>query len=179
MAEKTKIYLNIAFYTFLILSLLTIIFGFLVFSNPLLMNLFANSLIKSSGVDPNSVDFHAYSKEEFAIEFFNISLKSNDDFINLFESHYGTENKKEGLLFVTYDIRDPNNTSIYTLYGINKHMDLIYKNTRILDFSDPRHRRIILHRSENNGTRIRRTQLQNLLMKVKLKITRFLNWLNI
>jgi hypothetical protein len=179
MTEKTQKYLKIAFCTFMTLCLFTIIFGILIFSNPFFMNLFSSSLIKSSGVDPNTIDFHAYSKEEFATEFFNISLTPKDDFINLFESHYGTENKKEGLLFVTYDIRDPNNTSIYTLYGINKHMDLIYKNTRILDFSDPRHRRIILHRSENNGTRIRRNQLQNLLMKVKLKITRFLNWLNI
>ena len=149
MAEKTNNYLNIAFYTFLSLSLLIIILGFLVFSNPFFMNLFANSLIKSSGADPDTVDFHAYSKEEFASEFFNISLTPQDDFIKLFESHYGTENKKEGIFFVTYDIPDPKDKSRYTLYGINKHMDLVYKNTRKLDFRDPKHRRIILHRPRN------------------------------
>jgi hypothetical protein len=156
MAEKTRNYLKIAFYAFLIFSLLTIIFGFLVFSNPLIMNLFASSLIKSSGVDPNSVDFYAYSKEEFASEFFNISLTPGDDFIRLFENHYGTENKKEGIFFVTYDIPDPNDKSMYTLYGINKHMDLVYKNARKLDFRDPKHRRIILNRSGKNETQRKR-----------------------
>ena len=152
MAEKTRNYLKIAFYAFLILSLLTIVFGFLVFSNPSIMNLFAGSLIKSSGVDSNSVDFHAYSKEEFASEFFNISLTPEDDFIMLFESHYGTENKKEGIFFVTYDIHDPNDKSRYTLYGINKHMDLIFKNTRKLEFTDSKKRRIILRRPRDNET---------------------------
>jgi hypothetical protein len=156
MAEKTKTYLKIAFYAFLILSLLTIIFGFLVFSNPFIMNLFASSLIKSSGVDPNTVDFHAYSKEEFSVEFFNISLTPQDDFIKLFESHYGTEHKKEGVIFVTYDIHDPNDKSKYTLYGINKYMDLVYKNTRKLDFTDPKHRRIIFRRPGSNETQRKR-----------------------
>jgi hypothetical protein len=156
MAEKTKNYLKITFYAFLTLSLLTIIFGFLVFSNPSFMNLFANSLIKNSHADPKTVDFHAYSKEEFAAEFFNISLTSEDDFIKLFESHYGTENKKEGIFFVTYDIHDQNNKFRYTLYGINKHMDLVYKNTRKLDFTDPKHRRIILRKPGNNETQRKR-----------------------
>lgn len=156
MPEKTNNYLKIAFYTFLILFLFTFIFGFLVFSSPFIMNLFANLLIKSSHADPNSVDFHAYSKEEFATEFFNISLTPKDDFIKIFENHYGTENKKEGVLFVTYDIRDPNDKSMYTLYGINKHMDLIYKNTRKLDITDPKHRRIKLRRPGNNQTQIKR-----------------------
>jgi hypothetical protein len=149
MAEKTKSYLKIAFYAFLVLSLFTIISGFLAFSSPFIMNLFAGSLIKSSGVDPGTVDFHAYSKEEFTAEFFNISLTSEDDFIKLFENHYGTEHKKEGIFFVTYDIHDPNDKSKYTLYGINKYMDLVFKNTRKLDITDPKHRRIILHRSGN------------------------------
>jgi len=149
MTKKIKKYLKIAFYTFLTLSLLTFIFGFLVFSNPLFMNLFANSLIKFSGVDPSTVDFQAYSKEEFAAEFFNISLTPEDDFIKLFESHYGIENKKERIFMITYDIQDPNNKSRYTLYGINKYMDMVYKNTRKLDLSDPKHKRIKLHRSEN------------------------------
>jgi hypothetical protein len=152
MAEKLKKYLKIAFYTFLTFSLLTIIFGFLVFSNPFFANLFVNSLIKFSDVDHSTVDFKAYSKEEFAIEFYNISLTPEDDFIRLFESHYGTENKKEGIFFVTYDIPNPNDNSIYTLYGINKHMDLIFKSTRKLDISDPKHKRIRLHRLGNNET---------------------------
>jgi hypothetical protein len=150
MAEKIKKYLKIAFYTFLTLSLLTFIFGFFVFSNPLFMNLFAHSLIRFSGVDPSTVDFQAYSKEEFAVEFFNTSLTPEDDFIKLFESHYGTENKTEGFLLITYDIQDPKDKSMYTLYGINKYMDLVYKNTRELDFTDPKHKRIRLHRSGNN-----------------------------
>ena|SRR5664280_2287909 len=149
MAEKIKKYLKIAFYTFLTLSLLTFIFGFFVFSNPLFMNLFAHSLIRFSGVDPSTVDFQAYSKEEFAVEFFNISITPKDDFIKLFESHYGTEDKKVGILLVTYDIQDPKDKSMYTLYGINKYMDLVYKNTRELDFTDPKHKRIRLHRPGN------------------------------
>ena len=152
MAEKLKKYLKIAFYTFLTFSLLTFILGFLVFSNPFFANLFANSLIKLSDVDPGTVDFHAYSKEEFASKFFNISLTPEDDFIKLFESHYGTENKKEGIFLVTYDIPDPNDKLMYTLYGINKHMDLVFKNTRKLEFTDPKHRRIILRRPRNNET---------------------------
>jgi hypothetical protein len=152
MAEKLKKYSQIAFYTFLTFSLLTVIFGFLVFSYPFFANLFANSLIKFSGVNHNTVDFHAYSKEEFASEFFNISLTPDEDFIRLFESRYGTENKEEGIFFVTYDIHDPNDKSRYTLYGINKHMDLIFKNTRELEFTDLKHRRIILRRPNNNET---------------------------
>jgi hypothetical protein len=149
MAEKIKKYLKIAFYTFLTLSLITFIFSFLIFSNPLFMNLFANSLIKFSGVDPGTVDFQAYSKEEFASEFFNTSLTPEEDFVRLFESHYGTENKKEGIFLVTYDIQDPKDKFMYTLYGINKYMDLVYKNTRELDFTDPKHKKIRLHRSGN------------------------------
>lgn len=156
MPEKTNNYLKIAFNAFLTLSLFTIISGLLVFSSPLIMNLFANSLIKSSHADPNSIDFHAYSKEEFAAEFFNITLTPEDDFIKIFEDHYGTENKREGVLFVTFDIHDPDNKSVYTLYGINKHMDLIYKNIRKLDLTDPKHRRIKLRRPGNNQSQIKR-----------------------
>jgi hypothetical protein len=149
MAEKIKKYLKIAFYTFLIFSLLIFIFGFLIFSNPLFMNLFANSLIKFNDIDSGTVNFQAYSKEAFAAEFFNTSLTPKDDFIKLFESHYGTENKKERIFMITYDIQDPNDKSRYTIYGINKYMDLVYKNTRQLDLSDPKHKRIKLHRSED------------------------------
>lgn len=149
MTEKIKKYLKITFYTFLTFSLLTFIFGFLIFSNPPFMNLFANSLIKFNDIDSGKVDFQAYSKEDFAAEFFNISLTPEDDFIKLFESHYGTENKKERIFMITYDIRDPNDKSRYTIYGINKYMDLIYKSTRQLDLSDPKHKRIKLHRSED------------------------------
>jgi hypothetical protein len=113
------------------------------------MNLFANSLIKVSDIDPNTVAFQAYSKEEFSAEFLNVSLTSEDDFVKLFESHYGIENKKERIFMITYDIQDPNDKSRYTLYGINKYMDLVYKTTRQLDLSDPKHKRIKLHRSEN------------------------------
>ena len=31
-------------------------------------------------------------------------------------------------------------------------MDLVYKNTRQLDLSDPKHKRVKLHRSENEQT---------------------------
>jgi hypothetical protein len=136
MAGKIKKYLKIAFYTFLILSLLTFIFGFIVFSSPLLMNLYAHSLIKYSGPDPGTIDFQAYSKEEFAAKFFNISLTPEDDFTKIFESYYGTENKKEGIFLIIYDIRDPKDRSRYTLYGINKYTDLVYKNSRKVYFTD-------------------------------------------
>ena len=108
MAENGNNYLKIALYTFLTLFLLILIFGLILFSNPLFMNLFANSLIKNIHADPNSLDFQAYSKEEFAAKFFNISLTPEDNFVKLFESHYGTENKKERIFLITYDIQDPN-----------------------------------------------------------------------
>lgn len=138
--------LKVVFYLFLIISLLIFIFGLLVFSNPSLLNLFANSLIKNSNADPNAIAFQAYSKEEFAAEFLNTTLIPEDDFTKLFESYYGIENKKERLFLITYDIQDPNDKSKYTLYGISKYTDLIYKNTRKLDFEDPKHKRIRLHK---------------------------------
>ncbi len=113
------------------------------------MNLFANSLIKFNDIDSGTVDFQACSKEEFAAEFFNISLTPEDDFIKLFESHCRVENKKERIFMITYDIQDPNDKSRYTIYGINKYMDLVYKNTRQLDLSDPKHKRIKLHRIDS------------------------------
>jgi hypothetical protein len=149
MGKNRKNYLKIVFYTFLTLSLLTFLLGFLVFSNPLFMNLFVNSVIKVSDINPNTVAFQAYSKEEFSAKFLNVSLTSEDNFSELFERHYGTENKKERIFMITYDIQDPSDKSKYTLYGINKYMDLVYKNTRHLDLSDPKHKRIKLHRSKN------------------------------
>jgi hypothetical protein len=154
MVEK---YVKVAIYIFIIFSLLAFILGLLIFSNFFLLNLFANLLIKSSIADPSTIDFQAYSKEEFAAEFLNTSLSPEDDFIKLFESHYGTEHKKEGLFLVTYDIQDPNNKSKFTLYGINKHMDLVYKNTRVLDITDPKNKRIKFHKPRdqpNIGKRV-------------------------
>jgi hypothetical protein len=130
MAEKRKRHLKIALYTFLTLFLLTFICSFLILSSPIFMNLYASMLIKFSGVDPHNIYFQAYSKEEFAAKYFNTSLNQEDDFIELFERHYGTENKKEGIFLVTYDIQDPDDKSRYTLYGISKYADLVYKDTR-------------------------------------------------
>lgn len=130
MAEKTKRHLKIALYTFLTLFLLTFICSFLIFSSPFFMNLYANMVIKFSGVNPDNIYFQAYSKEDFAVKYFNTSLNPEDDFIELFERHYGTENKKEGMFLVTYDFQDSNDKTIYTMYGINKHADLVFKDTR-------------------------------------------------
>lgn len=143
MVEK---YVKVAISIFILFSLLALILGLLIFSNPFLLNLFANSLIKHSSADTSTIDFQAYSKEEFAVEFLNTSLGPNDDFVRLFESRYGIEHKKDGLFLITYDIQDPDNKSRFTLYGINKHMDLVYKNTRIFDITDPKNKRIIFHK---------------------------------
>ncbi|WP_269850151.1 hypothetical protein [Methanosarcina horonobensis] len=59
-----------------------------------------------------------------------MSLRPEDDFIDLFESRYGTSNKKDEFLIVTYDIQDPEDNFTYTLYGINKYTDLVYVSTR-------------------------------------------------
>ncbi|MGB9133616.1 MAG: hypothetical protein WCB90_13555 [Methanosarcina sp.] len=141
--------IKVFIYLFLIISLLIFMFGLLVFSNPYFLNLFANSLINSSSADPNAIAFQAYSKEEFAAEFLNTTLTPEDDFTKLFENHYGIENKRERLFLITYDIQDPDDKSKYTLYGISKYTDLIYKNTRKFDIKDPKHKRIKLHRPRN------------------------------
>jgi len=143
MVEK---YVKVAISIFILFSLLTFILGLSIFSSPFLLNLFANSLIKHSSADTSTIDFQAYSKEEFAAEFLNASLSPEDDFIKLFESRYGLEHKKDGLFLITYDIQDPNNKSRFTLYGINKHMDVVYKNTRIFDITDPKNKRIKFHK---------------------------------
>lgn len=138
MTEKMKKPLKITFYTFLTLLVLTFLCVFLIFSSPFFMNLYASTLIEYSGVDHDNIYFQAYTKEEFALKYFNTSLGPEDDFIELFESHYGTENKKEGLFLITYDIQEPADKSRYTLYGINKYTDLVYKDTRKVYFTDPK-----------------------------------------
>lgn len=130
MAKKLEKSLKTTFYTFLTLSILAFLLLFLILSSPFFMNLYASTLIKYSGADHENVHFQAYSKEEFALKYLNTSLKPEDDFIALFESYYGTENKKEGLFLITYDIQEPADKSRYTLYGISKYTDLVYKDTR-------------------------------------------------
>ncbi|WP_440945207.1 hypothetical protein ACSAZL_13760 [Methanosarcina sp. T3] len=130
MKGKMKKYLKIIVYTFLTLFVLIFVSGILVFSSPFFMNTHVNLLVKHSGTDPHEFKFETYTKEEFALEYFNVSLSPEDDFIELFESHYGTVNKKDEFLMVTYDIPDPGNNSTYTLYGINKYTDLVYVSTR-------------------------------------------------
>lgn len=125
-----KKYLKITLYTLLTLFLLIFVSGILVVSHPFFLNTHVNLLIKHTGTDPHDFKFQTYTKEEFALEYFNVSLSPEDDFIELFENHYGTSNKKDELLMVTYDIQDPENNSTYTLYGINKYTDLVYKSTR-------------------------------------------------
>lgn len=130
MGRKIKKYLKIAVYTLLTLSVLVFVSGILVFSHPFFLNMHVNLLVKHSGTDPYEFKFQTYTKGEFALEYFNVSLSQDDDFIELFESHYGTSNKKDELLMVTYDIQNPEDNSTYTLYGINKYTDLVYVSTR-------------------------------------------------
>jgi hypothetical protein len=130
MAKKSEKSLKIAFYTFLTLSILAFLLLFLILSSPFFMNLYASTLIKYSGADHENVHFQAYSKKEFALKYLNTSLEPDEDFIALFESHYGTANKKEGLFLITYDLQEPADRSRYTLYGISKYTDLVYKDTR-------------------------------------------------
>jgi hypothetical protein len=130
MEGKMKKYLRISIYTLLTLSILIFVSGILVFSHPFFLNAHVNLLVKHSGTDPHEFKFETYTKEEFALEYFNVSLSQEKDFIELFEKHYGTSNKKDELLMVTYDIPDPEDNSTYTLYGINKYTDLVYVSTR-------------------------------------------------
>ncbi|AKB79397.1 hypothetical protein MSHOH_2914 [Methanosarcina horonobensis HB-1 = JCM 15518] len=130
MTGKMKKYLKIAIYTFLTLSILIFISGILVFSHPFFLNAHVSLLVKHSGTDPHEFKFQTYTKEEFALEHLNVSLRPEDDFIDLFESRYGTSNKKDEFLIVTYDIQDPEDNFTYTLYGINKYTDLVYVSTR-------------------------------------------------
>ncbi|TFH05985.1 MAG: hypothetical protein E4H06_00490 [Methanosarcina sp.] len=131
-----KKFLKIAIYTLLTLSILIFVSGILVFSHPFFLNTHVNLLVKHSGTDPHEFKFETYTKEEFALEYLNVSLSPEDDFIELFESHYGTSNKKDEFLMVTYDIPDPEDNSTYTLYGINKYTDLVYKSTRKVHWTD-------------------------------------------
>lgn len=136
MEGKMRKYLKITVYTLLTLSILIFVSGILVISHPFFLNTYVSLLIKHSGTDPEEFKFQTYTKEEFAFEYFNISLSQEDDFLELFESHYGTENKKDGLLLVIYDIQDPKDNSTYTLYGVNKYTDLVYKSTRKVHWID-------------------------------------------
>lgn len=125
-----KRYLKIAAFTLVTLSLLIFISGILVVSHPFFLNTYVNLLVKCSGTDPECFEFQTYSKEEFAAAYLNTSLSREDDFIALFESRYGTENKTDGTLVIIYDIPDPEDNSTYTLYGINRYTDLVYTSTR-------------------------------------------------
>ena len=136
MEGKMKKYLKISIYTLLTLSILIFVSGILVFSHPFFLNAHVNLLVKHTGTDPHEFKFETYTKEEFALEYFNASLGPEDDFIELFESHYGTSNKKDELLMVTYDIQDPEDNSTYTLYGINKYTNFVYKSTRKAHVAD-------------------------------------------
>lgn len=138
MAGKIKRYLKITIYTLLTLSILIFVSGILFFSHPFFLNTHINLLVKHSGTDPHEFKFQTYTKEEFALEYFNVSLSQEDDFIELFESHYGTPNKKDEFLIVTYDIQDSEDNSTYILYGINKHADFVYVSTRKVHHIDER-----------------------------------------
>lgn len=130
MNGKIKKYLKITIYTFLTLSILIFLSGILVFSHPFFLNAHVNLLVKHSGTGPDEFKFQTYTKEEFALEYLNVSLSKEDDFIELFEDHYGTSDKKDEFLIVTYDIQDPEDNSTFTLYGINKYADFVYVSTR-------------------------------------------------
>ena len=130
MEFKIKKYLKNVVYPMLVLIFIITILWTLIFSHPLFLNAYTDLLIEGCGIDPETVDFQTYSKEEFSAEFLNNLLGPEDDFITLFESHYGTENKREGIITIAYDIKNPNDPSRYTLYRINKYTDLVYKNDR-------------------------------------------------
>ncbi|MCQ1535793.1 hypothetical protein FTO70_08905 [Methanosarcina sp. KYL-1] len=153
MGQKMKKYLKITIYTLVTLSLLIFVSGILVVSHPFFLTKHVNLLVKHSGTDPHEFKFQTYTKEEFALEYFNISLSEEDDFIALFESHYGTANKKDGLLLVIYDIPDPENRSTYTLYGINKYTDLVYKSTRKVHLVDEKKDRAFHRVDETSNNR--------------------------
>lgn len=130
MKGKIKKYLKIAVYTLLTLSILISVSGILVFSHPFFLNAHVNLLVKHSGADPHEFKFQTYTKEEFALQYFNVSLSQEDDFIEIFERNCGNSSKKDEFLIVTYDIQDPEDNSTYTLYGINKYTDFVYVSTR-------------------------------------------------
>ena len=73
-------------YEVITLFILIFISGILVFSNSFFMNTHINLLVKHSGTDPHEFKFETYTKEEFALEYLNVSLSPEDDFIELFES---------------------------------------------------------------------------------------------
>jgi len=127
---EIKIYLKNIVYSMLVLIFVIIILWTLIFSHPFFLNAYTDLLVRGGGMDPETVDFQTYSKEEFSAEFLNSSLGPEDDFITLFENHYGTENKREGIMIIAYDIKNPNDPSKYTFYRINKYTDLVYKNDR-------------------------------------------------
>lgn len=124
-----KKYLKITLYTFLTLFILIIISGILVLSHPFFLNTYANLLIKSNAIAPEfAFEFQGCSKEEFAAKYLNTSLAPEDDFISLFESHYGVDNSD--ILIVIYYIQDPEDRSIHTLYGmffLNPDVKSVYK----------------------------------------------------
>jgi hypothetical protein len=136
MEQKIKKYLKITLYTFFTLSLLVFLSGILVVSHPFFVTKHVNLLVKHSGADPHDFQFQSYTKEEFALEYFNVSLSKEDDFIELFENHYGTGNKRDELLMVTYEISDPENNSTSTFYGINKYTDQVYRSIRKAHWAD-------------------------------------------
>ncbi|AKB52375.1 hypothetical protein MSBRW_3122 [Methanosarcina barkeri str. Wiesmoor] len=135
-----KKFLKITICTFLTLSLLVFVTGFLVFSYPFFLNTYANLLVKCSATEPNSFDYQTYSKEEFASKYLNTSLTPQDDFISLFKNHYGVNNSNTCVI-VCSKLKDPKNSSVHTLYGIiclnnsclNNSSSLVFKG----DVNDP------------------------------------------
>jgi hypothetical protein len=126
--------LKITIYTFLTLSLLVFVTGFLVFSYPFFLNTYTNLLSKWSATEPNSFDYQIYSKEEFASQYLNTSLAPQDDFIYLFKNHYGVNNSNIRVIICS-KLKN-SNSSVHTLYGIvcpTNSSTLVFKG----DINDP------------------------------------------
>ncbi len=130
MTFKTRRALKISAYSALTLIVLCLILFTLIFSTPLCMNAYINSLVKYGNLNQSEFDFQSYTREEFAQEFLNTSFEENDDLIELFESEYGNESKKDGILIVYYNIPDPEKSDHCILIGINKYTDFVYTNSR-------------------------------------------------
>ncbi|AKB37616.1 hypothetical protein MSSAC_3026 [Methanosarcina siciliae C2J] len=125
--------LKIFTYTFLIISLLVFITGLLIVSFPIFLNTYAHLLFKWSGSESNNFDYQVYSKEEFAAKHFNTSLTPQDNFISLFKAHYGAKNSD--IRVVTFSkLKNPNNNSISTFYGIISQNDSSSLNSSSLMF---------------------------------------------
>ncbi|WP_298667879.1 hypothetical protein, partial [uncultured Methanofollis sp.] len=130
-------FVKVSLLTLCTVAAVLLLSGLFIFSTPAGMDWYAHALIDAAGSRGDVIDFQTYTREEFARIRLNTTLLPDDDFTHLFEETYGGENRKESLLLVTYDVPDPENRQISTLYGISRYTDLVYSNTRWVGRPDP------------------------------------------